>query len=159
MHVSQEKPNLSFVHVETPSRDERALLLVEALNQNLKSITGSSGSANAALTDFDDPDAMFLLAMRGDEAVGCGGFRPISKDVCELKRMFSVQSGCGIGKGLLHALEDRAAKRGYLQIWLETRRINERAVGFYMAHNYAKIENYGPYRGREDAVCFSKVLC
>ncbi|HBZ2419723.1 TPA: GNAT family N-acetyltransferase, partial [Klebsiella pneumoniae] len=33
-----------------------------------------------------------------------------------------------------------------------------RAVAFYVKHNYQRIANYGPYVGKDKAVCFSKHL-
>ncbi|MEG3132646.1 hypothetical protein SC206_03565 [Rouxiella sp. T17] len=32
------------------------------------------------------------------------------------------------------------------------------AVNFYLKHGYKQKANYGPYVGREEAVCFSKLL-
>jgi ribosomal protein S18 acetylase RimI-like enzyme len=39
---------------------------------------------------------------------------------------------------------------------LETRKVNKKAVAFYLAKGYKVIENFGKYRGREEAVCFEK---
>jgi ribosomal protein S18 acetylase RimI-like enzyme len=47
---------------------------------------------------------------------------------------------------------------GYSELWLETRLINHKAVRFYEKNGYVRIENYGPYIGRKEAVCFSKAL-
>jgi ribosomal protein S18 acetylase RimI-like enzyme len=72
--------------------------------------------------------------------------------------MYSDRSARGIGHALLALLEISAKGMGYRELWLETRRVNHRAVRFYEKNGYARIENYGPYIGREEAVCFSKVL-
>lgn len=47
---------------------------------------------------------------------------------------------------------------GYTEFLLETRHVNHRAVHFYEKNGYVRIENYGPYIGREEAICFSKIL-
>ncbi|TCV91356.1 acetyltransferase (GNAT) family protein [Biostraticola tofi] len=72
--------------------------------------------------------------------------------------MFSTGTLPGIGAALLRFLENQAVELGYRQLWLETRRINQRAVAFYMKQGYEVIANYGPYIGREEAICLSKVL-
>lgn len=72
--------------------------------------------------------------------------------------MFSDRSIPGVGKALLNFLEKSAKNMGYAELWLETREVNYKAVNFYKNNGYVSIENYGPYIGREEAVCFSKVL-
>lgn len=73
--------------------------------------------------------------------------------------MFSDRSVPGVGNALLTYLEAAATEMGYRELRLETRHINLRAVQFYEKNGYVRIENYGPYVGREEAVCFSKALC
>ncbi|MGX9944513.1 GNAT family N-acetyltransferase [Bradyrhizobium sp. BTAi1] len=55
-------------------------------------------------------------------------------------------------------LEAAALGFGYHAIWLETRRVNARAVAFYERHGYRRIPNFGKYAGRPEAVCFEKRL-
>jgi ribosomal protein S18 acetylase RimI-like enzyme len=57
---------------------------------------------------------------------------------------------------LLAALERQALAFGYRAVWLETRRVNVRAVAFYEKHGYRVIPNFGKYAGRPDAVCLGK---
>jgi ribosomal protein S18 acetylase RimI-like enzyme len=64
----------------------------------------------------------------------------------------------GIGKDILSFLEEQARKLGYKKLWLETRLVNEQAVSFYINNGYLKIENYGRYVGRPEAICFEKIL-
>jgi ribosomal protein S18 acetylase RimI-like enzyme len=64
----------------------------------------------------------------------------------------------GAGAALLAHLERQAALFGYHELWLETRRINSRALAFYEKHGYGRIPNYGKYIGRDDAVCLGKRL-
>ena len=66
--------------------------------------------------------------------------------------------GSGAGLALLVFLERRAAELGYRQVWLETRRVNLRAVAFYLKHGYLEIPAYGHYVGRADAICLGKTL-
>lgn len=72
--------------------------------------------------------------------------------------MFSDRSESGVGSPLLTFLEISAKQMGYRKLKLENRHINYRAVSFYEKNGYARIDNNGPYIGREEAVCFSRIL-
>lgn len=133
--------------------------LIELLSAELAALTGDSGKSHFTVDAMDGDRTLWVLARnpRGD-AVGCGAIRPLSQDIAELKRMYSDRSARGIGHALLALLETSAKSMGYRELWLETRRVNQRAVRFYEKNGYVRIENYGPYIGREEAVCFSKVF-
>jgi len=89
--------------------------------------------------------------------VGCGALRPLGEGVAELKRMYA-RPGSGAGSSLLDALERQARAFGYAEVWLETRKVNVRAVAFYEKHGYCTIPNCGKYVGRTEAVCLGKAL-
>ncbi|TCQ91688.1 MULTISPECIES: GNAT family N-acetyltransferase [Rahnella] len=133
--------------------------LIEKLSAELAAITGDSGKSNFTIDSMDGDRSLWVLARneKGD-ATGCGAIRPLTENIAELKRMFSDRSAPGVGKALLNFLETSAKNMGYTEIWLETRHINHKAVNFYKNNGYVLIENYGPYIGRDEAVCFSKVL-
>ncbi len=134
-------------------------LLLEKLSAELHAITGDGGGSHFSVDAMDDPRARWVLARnRHGDAVGCGAIRPVSDEIAELKRMFSDRSAPGIGHALLTFLETSAKRLGYRTLWLETRRVNHRAVQFYLQHGFVRIENYGPYVNRPEAVCFAKEL-
>ena len=134
--------------------------LVEMLSAELAAITGDNGKSNFTVEAMYDDKALWVLAKNAHgEAIGCGAIRPITQNIAELKRMFSDRSVAGVGNSLLTFLETSAKEMGYLELRLETRHINHRAINFYEKNGYVRIENYGPYIGREEAVCFSKALC
>jgi GNAT superfamily N-acetyltransferase len=138
------------------SPDARALL--GELGAALAAITGSDGAASFDAADVRGERACFLVAHAADGSLaGCGALRPLDGNVAELKRMYA-RPGSGAGRFLLAALEHQAAAFGYAEIWLETRRVNGRAVAFYEKHGYGAIANYGKYVGRADAVCLGKQL-
>ncbi|XYJ10526.1 GNAT family N-acetyltransferase [Telluria sp. B2] len=140
-----------------PDCDE-ARDLIAKLDTALAAICGDSGSKSFDADDVRGPRAVFLLARDAlGTAVGCGALRPLKADVAEVKRMYA-RPGSGAGMVLLSALEGRARAFGYRAIWLETRRVNARAVAFYERQGYRVIPNYGRYVGRDDAVCLGKVL-
>ena len=140
-----------------PDSPEARALLGE-LGAALAAITGSDGAASFDAADVRGERACFLVARAADGSLaGCGALRPLDGNVAELKRMYA-RPGSGAGRFLLAALEHQAAAFGYAEIWLETRRVNMRAVAFYEKHGYCMIPNYGKYVGRTEAVCFGKAL-
>lgn len=133
--------------------------LIEKLSAALAGITGSSGKNSFNIDDVQTDRALWVLA-HDDQgiAVGCGAIRPLSAETAELKRMFALRAGEGIGSSLLRYLEQAAREFGYREMKLETRRVNHPAVAFYEKQGYVQTENYGVYVGRPEAVCFVKVL-
>jgi GNAT superfamily N-acetyltransferase len=132
-----------------------ALALTGELSAALAAITGDSGAASFAPADV----SLFVVARSDDgQLLGCGALRPLAAGVGEIKRMYARPGTRGVGKALLAHIESAAAGFGYRELWLETRRVNLRAVAFYLTHGYSGIDNYGKYVGRPEAVCFGKRL-
>jgi ribosomal protein S18 acetylase RimI-like enzyme len=150
-----------MVHVtaDDPDSDEARALIAE-LGAALARMTGDSGAASFDPADVRGVRAGFVLARGPDGmALGCGALRPLEGDIAELKRMYARPgTGAGVGAALLAHLERQAVELGYVAVWLETRRINTRAVAFYDKHGYRPIANYGKYVGRLDAICMGKSL-
>jgi GNAT superfamily N-acetyltransferase len=146
------------IRAEDPGTPDAAVL-IEELSAALEAITGDSGKSSFDVGDVRVAGARFVMARdAGGLAIGCGALRPLADGVAELKRMYSRPGNAGLGSALLKFLEAEAAALEYRTIWLSTRVINERAVGFYRAHGYVAIPNYGKYAGRADSVCFAKQL-
>jgi GNAT superfamily N-acetyltransferase len=133
---------------ESDPRSDDSQQLIEYLSAELASITGSSGKSNFNLDDVLVPGARWVIARDTyNKPVGCGAFRPISETTVELKRMFSSRALPGIGAAILAWLEEAARQLGYREIWLETRVVNAKAVGFYLKQGYVKIpEMVSPVR-------------
>lgn len=142
----------------TSPYDNASLQLQEELSLCLQQLTGSSGRASFDASAFGERDIFLLARDAANNAVGCVALRELSPDVGEIKRMYARPATQGVGAQLLHALETHARANGYQQLWLETRKINQRAVAFYLRNGYQTRENYGRYVGRDDAVCFEKIL-
>jgi len=135
-----------------------ARALIAELDAALAAICGDSGAKSFDADDVRGPQSVFLLARDATgSAIGCGALRLLEGDVAEVKRMYA-RPGSGAGVRLLGELEQRASAFGYREIWLETRKVNVRAVAFYERHGYRVIPNYGKYVGREDAICLGKIL-
>ncbi|WP_437608286.1 GNAT family N-acetyltransferase [Erwinia sp. V71] len=139
------------------SADAQALMA--QLSTVLQQITGDSGQHSFNAADLQHPAACFAVARdQQGNALGCGAIRPLTQDVAELKRMFAREGAQGTGSALLHFLEAEAATLGYREIWLETRRVNQQAVRFYLRRGYQPIASYGRYIGNPEAQCFAKTL-
>ncbi|SHF44975.1 GNAT family N-acetyltransferase [Chryseobacterium vrystaatense] len=150
--------NITIERVTDPNKDERVINLINKLNDSLVNISGSNGTKRANLDDFTQEKALFIIALSVNDAVACGGFRPLLPKICEVKRMFSLEKGKGLGLKILSELETTAKQFDYQHIYLETRKNNDNAVSFYLKNGYEVIENYGVYIGREEAICFGKEL-
>jgi ribosomal protein S18 acetylase RimI-like enzyme len=136
-----------------PGSADAAMLMGE-LSGVLQDITGDGGTASF------DPAACAVFAIARDsqgKAVGCGALRAIDGEIAEIKRMYA-RPGSGAGAAVLAFLEARAAALGYRGLWLETRKVNTRAVRFYDAHGYLRMPNFGRYAGNDAAACFGKRL-
>jgi len=139
--------------------DPASSRLLDRLSDALEAITGDSGRASFDPLDVQSDGASFVLAYDEEgRPLGCGAYRPLAEGVAELKRMFALPGTKGVGAAILACLETRAWADGYDQLWLETRRVNERAVRFYEKNGYRRIPNFGKYAGRPEAVCFAKIL-
>lgn len=145
---------------EVDATHAEARTLMNELNTELAALSGDSGASSfdaAALAG----GAFFVARNAAGQGLGCGAVRPLGAahpGIAELKRMYAREGTRGVGAALLRALEQRAAVLGYRALWLETRRINERALAFYRRHGYVEIAPFGGYVGRADAICLGKEL-
>lgn len=136
-----------------------AQLLVAELSATLAAITGDSGASSFSAADARLARSLFVVARNVDGGLlGCGALRPLDGDVGEIKRMYARAGTRAVGAALLAFLERAAQGFGYRELWLETRRVNARAVAFYHRHGYTDIANYGKYAGRPEAICCAKRL-
>ncbi len=136
-----------------------ARLLIAELSATLAAITGDSGQASFSVDDVRAEGGVFLLARAADgTALGCGALRRLDDATGEIKRMYARPGTAGVGAALLARLEDEARRLAYSRLWLETRKINQLAVSFYLRNGYTIIPNYGKYRRRDEAVCLEKVF-
>ncbi|MDS0528493.1 GNAT family N-acetyltransferase [Clostridium sp. SHJSY1] len=143
---------------KSPS-DPDAVILIDELSKSLESITGNSGRNSFNSDDVCIPRSLFVVAYDEEgQAVGCGGIRPISENIAEVKRMFAKIKGRRVGSEILFHLEKKAIEMGYSTLWVETRLVNEGAVSFYKSRGYKQISNYGKYAGNLEAICFEKKI-
>lgn len=156
--------------IDENPHSEAALTLIRELSLELAimypDFKGGDGSGAFKPDDVLVPRAAFVVAWKGDEAVGCGALRPMEPedtggiDSAEIKRMFVRKSerGHGISRAILTALEDRARGFGYQAVMLETGTLNVEALGLYVSAGYESIDCYGIYVGETISRCYRKVL-
>lgn len=106
--------------------------------------------------------AEFVVAYVDGKPVGCGGLRALEGEDgdAEIKRMFvrSGNRGTGAAVAVLRALEERAVKRGWTRLLLETGFAQPDATRFYEREGYVRVPNFGHYKGSADSVCYGKTL-
>jgi len=101
-----------------------------------------------------------LIAYDGNTAVGCAGLKPFSGSDAEVKRVWVEPEyrKHHIALKIMRLLEEKARENGFSRLILQTREIMTGAVRLYEKTGYCRIQNYPPYDGMEDAVCFAKDL-
>lgn len=107
-------------------------------------------------------DVRVFLVARDHEgrAIGCGGLRFLSPKVAEIKRMYvetRVRS-TGVATMILRQLEACARDAGVHRLVLETGTLQPEAIRFYQREGYERIDNFGPYVGAAQSVCFARRL-
>lgn len=105
-------------------------------------------SISAAAAELTPPHGFFVLASLHGEPVGCGALKCLP-DHGEIKRMWVGASarGLGIGKRILHRLEDLAREQRIPVLRLETNRALTEAQALYRASGYREVRPFNdePY--------------
>lgn len=95
------------------------------------------------------PSGEFLVATLHGRPVGCGGLKFHDAEPTEIKRMWisSEVRGLGLGRRMLHALEDRARTHGDTVVRLDTNAALPEAIALYRSSGYHDIPRFNddPY--------------
>lgn len=116
------------------------------------------------LPPFHSDIPIFIILLRDNEAIACGGLRPPpeGQSYAEIKRVYVVPDARGRAKGvadfLLQQLESYALEHGWTTIRLQTGSIMHGANKFYARHGYMQIANYGEFVGTDHTLSFEKIL-
>ncbi|MBI4245285.1 MAG: GNAT family N-acetyltransferase [Planctomycetes bacterium] len=101
--------------------------------------------------EYISPDGRLLICKQDKTAIGCVALRKISKEVCEMKRLYVKPNfrKLGIGKSLVNKVINEARKIGYKQIWLDTLPNMKEAISLYNSLGFFTIKPYrnNPVKG------------
>ena len=108
---------------------------------------------------YAPPDGALLLAFRNSDVLGCIALKRLAPEMAEIKRLYVVQQGrgLGIGKVLVAAILKEAARLDYREIKLDTLPHMTSAIALYRSFGFTPIAPYGsfPY---PDLLCFGRIL-
>ena len=101
-------------------------------------------SSAPTLDEFAPPHGAFLVMRLSGRPVGCGGFKRDAPGIAYIKRMWVAPDtrGLGLGRCLLHALENRARAFGYGVIRLETEKSLGEAQQLYRSAGYKEVPRF-----------------
>lgn len=146
--------------------DPDAMRLCAAQQEEIKSVRPIGPGIVASAANIP----VFLVAYDGENAVGCGGLRPLESQglpgQAEIKRMYVVPSerahrggGKSVALVVLQALEQAARNNDWMTMKLETSKAMMDARKFYQKHGYVECEQiFGAYSGSDHSVCYEKPL-
>jgi putative acetyltransferase len=145
--------------VRTSEVHEDYIRLAAMLDEFLARVDGPDHAFYADL-NTQDPPRHVVLAYTNGGAVACGAIRPVDAATMEIKRMFVLPAwrGKGIGGLILAELEEWAAGLGADRCILETGSLQPEAIALYTRHGYQRIQNFGPFIGIVNSLCFEKRL-
>lgn len=99
--------------------------------------------------ELTPPAGAFYIARLHGRPVGCGALKLHGRGPAELKRMWiaSDARGLGLGRRLLHELEQHARRAGASAVRLETNRALREAIALYRRTGYVEVDafNAEPY--------------
>lgn len=133
----------------------------ERLEAYLNEAVGGAGKRRA-FAPFNSLEGIHdvLLAYDGETVAGCACLKPYDAAAVTLKRVWVSPEyrGRHIARNLLARLEQRARELGYSVMLLQTRQECRAAVRLYRTAGYERTENFPPYEGMKEALCYRKEL-
>jgi putative acetyltransferase len=141
----------------TTANDPDYKYLIPILDAELWERDGAEHVFYAQYNKSDDIKHV-VIAIIGEEAVGCGALKAYEGNTVEIKRMFvpKAHRNKGIARQVLSELEKWAAELGFKELILETGIAMPEAIALYEKCGYTRIPNYGQYVGKELSVCMKK---
>jgi ribosomal protein S18 acetylase RimI-like enzyme len=141
--------------IEQASTDEQIALARELFREYAKAL-----SVDLCFQDFErelrelpgkyaPPAGRLLLAYNNDESTservaGCGALRPLSAEICEMKRLYVRPEfrGSGVGRAMTLALITAAQEIGYRALRLDTLSEMRAAQELYRQMGFRDISAY-----------------
>jgi ribosomal protein S18 acetylase RimI-like enzyme len=90
------------------------------------------------------PEGCLLIAVEGQDVLGCVALRKTEGDVCEMKRLFvrPEHRGKGIGRELVHAVINASRDMGYTRMRLDTISSMKEAIALYRSLGFHDTKPY-----------------
>jgi len=143
----------------THKDDARFLDLVSQLDRDL---FGRYEDGNASYAPFNTLGKVtgVILALEDGELACCGAFKPFLENGVEMKRVFVKPAfrGQGIARRVMMELEKWAVEEGCIRAVLETGTNQPEAISLYESIGYRRRENFEPYVGLNESICYEKAL-
>ena len=91
---------------------------------------------------YVDTGGTFRIVEVDDELAGSYGLYPVSKSVCELRKMYLLSSyqGQGVGRQMMEDMLSCAKTAGFTEVLLETNSVLARARKLYIRYGFAPYE-------------------
>ncbi|MBX3378885.1 MAG: GNAT family N-acetyltransferase [Phycisphaeraceae bacterium] len=151
--------SIVIIHAEQPPLLDVARDLFREYAKSIEHLAAASfaqqnleGELRSLPGKYAPPKGCILLAMDGDQAVGCAALRrlgPMSHDrpgerICEMKRLYAKPEtrGRGVGRLLCQALIRFAKSAGYTLMKLDTEPELESACRLYRSLGFVDIPRY-----------------
>lgn len=143
----------------TTSEHPDFLRMVQALDADLMIRNGETQNLYHQYNKIDHINHA-IVVYADNQPVGCGCFKRFDDQTVEMKRMFiqPQMRGKHLAATLLQELEQWAMEDGFTKAVLETGIRQVEAIRLYHVAGYSLIENYGPYIGMGDSICYRKEL-
>ena len=121
--------------------------LVECVQAEYVQRYGGPDEAAVDPSEFDPPAGLFLLGSVAGVPVAMGGWRRLSSDEAEIKRMYVATEARRqrLGRRLLTQLEASAAAAGIARLVLNTGTEQPEAMALYEDAGYVAAPAYGHY--------------
>lgn len=127
---------------ECDPRDPRAEIALAAYAQELdQRFDGGFVRPAGDAERLTPPAGLFLVAVLGEETVGCGGLAFVDGEPPLVKRVWVAPSarGLGLATRLMAELEGRARARGAAKVRLDTNKALSEAIAMYPRLGYREV--------------------
>ena len=96
--------------------------------------------------EYSEPNGCILLAYHDSALAGCVALRPLSSEICEMKRMYVRPTfrEQGIGRILAQDVIKEARRRGYRKMRLDSLPTMREAQALYRSLRFTEINPYRP---------------
>ncbi len=151
---------MSFEIVARPYDDPDVTRMVDAVQAEYVVMYGGPDAAVIDPDEFVPPSGVLFVGLLDGDAVAMAGWRRISPDVAEIKRMYVDPRvrGRGLSRTMLDVAERSAIDAGIAQFVLNTGPMQTVAIGLYERSGYTPSAPFGHYADMGDALFYGKRL-